>query len=151
MPTNIEYGSKSAAHYPPRWRRSSRYAHSTVTASSIWKEPEKQLYVSIKVEEHKASLTDAEDFEELAGNWLKSTAMLSSLEKKVLHKDYQRIIGIGKPALPLILSEMRRRPGHWFWALDAITKGKVNPAEHCETLTEATAAWIQWGEIQGII
>ena len=28
---------------------------------------------------------------------------------------------MGKQALPLIFEELRRKPNHWFWALNAIT------------------------------
>jgi hypothetical protein len=71
--------------------------------------------------------------------------------KKVMHQDYQRIIGMGPAALPLILNEMIRQPGHWLWALDAITQGEDNPAEHCESITAANEAWIAWGRRRGII
>ena len=89
-------------------------------------------------------------FAKLSESWRKETAMLSSLTKKVIHPAYQRIIGMGPAAIPLILKEMKLRPGHWFWALDAITQGE-NPASECETLSDATKAWIAWGEAKGIL
>jgi hypothetical protein len=87
-------------------------------------------------------------FLSLATRWRKETAMQSSMDKKAIHWAYQRIIGMGPAAIPLILREIKRRPGHWFWALDAITQGE-NPAADCETLTQATNAWIAWGEAKG--
>jgi len=77
--------------------------------------------------------------------------MHSSLNKKVMHPSYQRIIGMGRDALPLILKEMKVNPGHWFWALDAITQGEENPAKDCESITEAACAWIKWGEDRNLL
>ena len=76
--------------------------------------------------------------------------MHSSMTKKALHPAYQRIIGMGPAAIPFIIREMKRKPGHWFWALDAVTQGE-NPAKDSETLTEATRAWIAWGEAKGYL
>jgi hypothetical protein len=60
-------------------------------------------------------------FQELANQWRRETAHLSLAIKKVTHPAYQRIIGLGLDAVPLILRELQRRSGHWFWALKAIT------------------------------
>jgi hypothetical protein len=89
-------------------------------------------------------------FQKLARTWRKETAAHSSLAKKVMHPAYQRIIGMGPVALPLILRDMKRRHGHWFWALDAITQGET-PAQGCKDLEEATKAWIDWGETKGYL
>jgi hypothetical protein len=89
-------------------------------------------------------------FQQLAEEWRRETAIYSSLTKKVLHPSYQRIIGMGPAAIPLILQEMKVRPGHWFWALDAITDGE-SPAQGCDDPVEATLAWIQWGETKGYL
>lgn len=89
-------------------------------------------------------------FRRLADEWERETTFLSSLTRIVLHPTYQRIIGMGPVAIPLILREMKKKPSHWFWALDALTDG-VSPAKGTVTLAEATAAWLKWGEEQGFI
>src|SRR2546427_853631 len=66
-------------------------------------------------------------FHKLAEQWRKETAHLSLVIKKVTHPAYQRIIGLGLDAVPLILCELQRRPSNWFWALKAITG--VDPAQ----------------------
>ena len=38
----------------------------------------------------------------------------------VMHPSYQRIIGMGEDAIPLILNELDRQPDHWFWALHSL-------------------------------
>ena len=83
-------------------------------------------------------------FQELADQWRRETAHLSLAIKKVMHPAYQRIIGLGPGAVPLILRELQRRPGHWFWALNAITG--EDPARPEDTISEAAHAWLRWGK-----
>jgi hypothetical protein len=99
-----------------------------------------------------STITDIDEarFRRLAAEWEEDTIMQSSLGKIAMHPSYQRIIGMGPAAIPLILREMKRKPGHWFWALDALTGG-TSPAKGCKTVTEATEAWIRWGEEQELI
>lgn len=60
-------------------------------------------------------------FAALAERWRTETAVLSSISQIAMHPAYQEIIGLGRVAAPLILREMQRQSGHWFWALRAIT------------------------------
>jgi hypothetical protein len=83
-------------------------------------------------------------FRELADQWRRETAHLSLAIKKVVHPAYQRIIGLGPDAVPLILRELQRRPGHWFWALKAITG--EDPAQPEDTISQASQAWLRWGK-----
>jgi len=64
---------------------------------------------------------------------------------------YQRIIGMGEAVVPLILEEMRREPGHWFWALQAITESNPIPPGAFGNVREMTDAWLAWGRAQGLI
>ena len=92
-----------------------------------------------------APLTDTEGlFQQLADQWRKETAHLSLAIKKVMHPAYQRIIGLGPDAVPLILRELQRKPGHWFWALKAITG--EDPAQPEDTISQAAQAWLRWGQ-----
>lgn len=90
-------------------------------------------------------------FCKLKKRWESDTAYLSSVSEIVLHSSYQQIIGIGKEAIPLILNEMVKKPGHWFWALNAITG--VNPIsqEKEGKIKEMTKAWLNWGRQEGYI
>ena len=96
-----------------------------------------------------ASAELSELFSELAERWRRETIAYSDLQKKVLHPAYQRIIGLGPSAIPLILEELQRRPAHWFWALNALTA--EDPAPTGATFTEATEAWLNWGREQGYL
>ncbi len=83
-------------------------------------------------------------FEELASQWRNETSHLSLAIKQVMHPAYQRIIGLGPVAIPLIWRELQREPDHWFWALEAITGEK--PAALGSSVAQAAQAWLQWGK-----
>jgi hypothetical protein len=88
-------------------------------------------------------------FQQLAERWRSETEYISSLSKMVLHPAYQRIIGLGKPAVPLILSELQKQVDHWLWALHAITG--ESPAPPNATFREAAQAWLDWGREKGYL
>ncbi len=83
-------------------------------------------------------------FQRLADQWRKETAHLSLVVKKVMHPAYQRIIGLGPAAIPLLLRELQQQPGHWTWALRAITG--EDPTQPNDTVTQAAQAWVKWGQ-----
>jgi len=84
------------------------------------------------------------EFKELADQWYRETRMLSFARQKAMHPAYQKIIGMGWNALPLILREVRDRGGDWLWALEAIAR-KDNPAKGMTNFKDAVAAWLAWG------
>lgn len=90
-------------------------------------------------------------FAMLAARWYKETAPLSSVSEIAMHPAYQEIIGMGQEALPLILCELQQRPGHWFWALRAITGEDPVRPEQRGKIREMTAAWLLWGKEHGYV
>lgn len=88
-------------------------------------------------------------FEELAACWEAETEFMSRQSQAVIHPAYQRIIGIGPAAIPLLLGRLRDNPDNWFWALVAITG--EDPGENSTTLIEAREAWLEWGRGRGYI
>lgn len=90
-------------------------------------------------------------FNTLKAEWESETAHLSSVTEISIHPAYQQIIGMGAIALPYILDELRRKPGHWFWALKAITgEDPVSPSERGK-IKQMAEAWLKWGRGQGYI
>ena len=81
----------------------------------------------------------------LKTQWEADTAILSSVTEIALHPAYQQIIGMGHTAIHLILLEMRKRPGHWFWALKSITGEDPVLPEQRGRMKEMTQAWLRWG------
>jgi hypothetical protein len=88
-------------------------------------------------------------FQELADEWKRDTRYESSTTKLVTHRAYQRIIGMGPSAIPLILADLRDRPRQWFWALSAITG--EDPAEAEESSSAAAEKWLAWGHARNYL
>lgn len=88
-------------------------------------------------------------FMKLANQWRSETKHMSLMSDIVLHSAYQRIIGMGKDAVPLILEELSRKPDHWFWALRCITG--VNPIkpEDRGRVKKMAQAWLNWSRQHG--
>lgn len=87
----------------------------------------------------------------LKTKWEAETAHLSSITEIAMYPAYQEIIGMGSIAIPLILSEMKTKPGHWFWALKSITgEDPVLPSQRGR-IKEMVKAWLQWGKEQGYV
>lgn len=83
-----------------------------------------------------------EKFERLKTAWRLKSAKMSVVADKVLIPEYQQIIGLGKPAVPLIIESLRTEGGHWFWALVMITG--EDPAADATTVQEARERWVAW-------
>jgi hypothetical protein len=87
----------------------------------------------------------------LAHKWREETKFTSSFTELVMHPSYQRIIGVGRAAVPFLLRELQSRPSHWFWALNAITGENPVPYEDRGNLDRMTAAWLDWGRREELI
>ncbi|MBM3764064.1 MAG: hypothetical protein FJW32_01615 [Acidobacteria bacterium] len=88
-------------------------------------------------------------FQELANQWRKETRILSSIQAKIYHPCYPRIIGLGTPVLPLIFTDLRDNGGLWYWALECITGD--NPATNATTLDEQKRAWLEYATAKGYL
>jgi hypothetical protein len=90
-------------------------------------------------------------FQEFARKWRNETAAMSSITMKSMHPAYQRIIGMGLQVVPLILKEMERTRGHWFWALHAITGENPVAPEDAGDIEQMTMAWLEYGRRRGYL
>ncbi|MCJ7761501.1 hypothetical protein MUP59_10255 [Candidatus Bathyarchaeota archaeon] len=90
-------------------------------------------------------------FYTLKTEWEADTAHLSSITEIVIHPAYQQIIGLGPVAIPLILSEMKKKSGQWFWALKSITGEDPVSPEKRGRIRDMTQAWLRWGQEQGYL
>jgi len=91
------------------------------------------------------------EFNELAESWYRETLHSSQYLDKILHPAYQRIIGLGKDIVPLILRELQDAPGDWFWALRALTGEDATTLEMAGKRDEMAKAWLDWGKERGFI
>ena len=90
-------------------------------------------------------------FDQLARRWKQESEFMSNTAQMAMLRSYQSIIGMGSPAVPLLLDELRREPDHWFWALESITLENPVPPQDAGQLDKMAQAWIAWGVNAGLI
>jgi hypothetical protein len=90
-------------------------------------------------------------FLRLKDEWKERSRFLSNTAQMAMLKPYQRIIGLGPAAVPLILEELRREPDQWFWALEAITDENPVAPEDAGDVQRMSEAWIRWGVREGLL
>jgi hypothetical protein len=83
-------------------------------------------------------------FHRLAKRWKADSMFSSSSHDRYFHPSYQRIIGLGKEALPLILEDLRAGEADWFWALQCITGKDPVRKSAWGNFQKAKAAWLNW-------
>ncbi len=88
-------------------------------------------------------------FKELTAQWKSDVGFTSSVTRMAQHPAYEKIIGMGPKAVPLLLRELERDPDHWFWALKAITGEDPVPVGSRGKLREMCEAWLAWGRDKG--
>lgn len=92
-----------------------------------------------------------DQFARLAAEWKGQSRYLSNSAQMAMLKPYQRIIGMGTAAVPLILRELLREPDQWFWALESITGENPVSAKSAGVVSEMSRAWIEWGKARGYL
>ena len=92
-----------------------------------------------------------ERFRRLLAEWKEQSKYLSNTAQIAMLWPYQRIIGMGAAAVPLILRELDTEPDQWFWALEAITEQDPVPPEAAGLVRPMAEAWLEWGRRQGYL
>lgn len=92
-----------------------------------------------------------EQFKSLTREWKRETAIVGHLSKIVMHPAYQRIMAMGPEVIPLILKELEREAGHWFWALHNLVPPGEDPAEGTTTIRDARRSWLDWGKKNNLL
>lgn len=96
-------------------------------------------------------------FKILRDEWRMQRGSMSSITAMSMLRPYQKIIGMGPDAIPLILAELRAEgddPDQWFWALSIIAEANnlippdIAPA-HQGDYGAIALAWLDWGRVQG--
>lgn len=100
----------------------------------------------------RAAADEAVRFRQLADVWRAQTRLFSNVTRRVLHPAYQRIIGMGEAAVPLILMDLAEQgPDDWFWALTAITGENPIADARAGNMEAMTESWLQWGARAGYL
>lgn len=92
----------------------------------------------------------SDEFKKYEKEWKRDTQYSSSLTDKYLHPSYARIIGIGQPAVPLILRSLKQQPNDWFYALRAITGANPVRSADAGDMQKMSQAWLAWGRERGL-
>src|SRR5215213_9637214 len=92
-----------------------------------------------------------DEFARLAAEWKSETEYFSSVPQIALHPSYQRIIGMGSVAVPLILRDLEETSAPWFWALRAITGEDPVPQPDRGYVDRMVRAWLRWGIRKNLI
>ena len=100
-------------------------------------------------QEEEGAVDTARIFHEQAARWMHETAFTSSLSEIIGHPAYLRIIGLGKPVLPLIFQALRAEPAHWFVALMSITGEDPIAGRYDLPFDDMASAWLHWGTEHG--
>lgn len=90
-------------------------------------------------------------FAKLVKQWREENHGVSSTNQMSMHPAYQQIIGMGEAAIPLLLRELEKKSGQWFWALKSITREDAVPPENRGRTSEMIKIWLEWGRQKGYI
>jgi hypothetical protein len=110
------------------------------------------LYLIAHHEPKCAITSDAAYFQQLVSAWHKERGVTSSITYMMLSPSYQRIIGMGERAIPLILRQLTNEgdnPDHWGWALHSITGEDPVPNEAAGDTVLIARAWLNWARQRG--
>lgn len=91
------------------------------------------------------------EFAEHERKWKADTQFASDPMEIYLHASYARIIGMGQPAVSLIVRSMAETPAHWFYALRAITGENPVTPEMAGNVPAMTKAWLRWASERNYI
>jgi len=91
------------------------------------------------------------EFSELLACWKEESAFLSSAANMAMLPSYQRIVGMGKAAVPWLLQELKREPDQYFWALRAITGADPVATSDRGCIPKMAQAWLEWGQKEGCL
>lgn len=93
----------------------------------------------------------AAEFKKHEQIWKEETQFFSSPAQIYLHPSYARIIGMGRPAVQLILQSLVREPADWFYALRAITGANPVTQPMAGDMNKMTEAWLKWGAKRDLV
>ena len=111
-------------------------------SSIIPANPKTEKYFSWINEQTNSNVTLKAIFNDAYARWEQRTKFYSFSHQIIEDSDFQKIIAIGKPAVPLIIEKLREQPSLIVWALNLIYQEKIsnNPQT---TIEDACKLWIK--------
>ena len=86
-----------------------------------------------------------EKFARHVADWRNDVAVLSTLDEKLAHPDFQAIVRIGRSAIPLVIRELKHRPDFLFLALVKLAP-EADVVHFRGSPSETVKAWLRWAE-----
>jgi hypothetical protein len=93
-------------------------------------------------------------FNALVAQWRAERGATSSITAMAMCDAYQKIIGLGPDAVPLIIAQMQSEadePDQWFWALQVLTGVDAVADEDRGDFLKMSQSWISWAENAGYV
>lgn len=81
--------------------------------------------------------------------WKNETGIYSDIHSIVNNSNYIKIKDMSWKVVPFILKDLKRKPEHWFIALEYITKENPIPEKDFGDMKKMTKAWLKWGKEKG--
>jgi len=123
-----------------------------LNAESFLVSSPKRWQASLKAGKKVAREIETESlYKSLFQEWRDATAAYSSMTDIVTHPAYQRIIGMGRRALPLMLRSLKEEPCWLFWALKSVSGNDPVPPKSRGRMREMTKCWLDWGREKGLV
>lgn len=89
-----------------------------------------------------------ERFNQLADQWEQETGYSSTIRQAMKHPAYQEIRAMGAAVVPLIISRLKRKGGHWFSLLRELTGANPIRPSHEGRVREMARDWLDWWRTQ---
>jgi hypothetical protein len=86
-------------------------------------------------------------FDELADELAEATRGLSSTRRATRHPAYAEILALGDVAIPWLLERLEMPGDRPLWLRLLGSLKHFQPGAGQDTISEAAAAWIQWGKL----
>jgi hypothetical protein len=90
-------------------------------------------------------------FRNLASQWIKEIADISSTVEMAKHPIYQEIINMGKPVIPFMLEDLSQNPLYWLMALRQVTQENPVQPRHKGKIKQMAEDWLNWGRQNGYV
>lgn len=90
-----------------------------------------------------------EEFYLLKNAWRQKTIFRSSIKEITGCPEYKAIVNLGQPIIPLVLNEIKKVPGNWFFVLYDITGVNPVPEDEAGDTRAMRDRWLEWARQEG--
>ena len=88
-------------------------------------------------------------FYAVLNRWNSETAFMSNSRQKKAHPSFSAMVENAELVLPLIVSELQRKPSHLVWVLEEAFKEQPYSAEQEGDIPAMADAWVSWANNRG--